>query len=651
MNPLFQQSAARGSPVKTTRKSRKVVPLACFCLLVGTSTLAAAPTATEHTFVHKPDALLQIDLSRPSVIEKIVDSWKGEIPAAQISSFRSKLSGLRADQLLAANVSGSFDTVLAIVHHHESSLSLLSNAIQASTVQIPTVDLAKAAGDSAGDLVYTPIAPCRIVDTRSATGSSIPNPMQGNVAYAIKTHSSTGFTSLGGSVSDCGIPATGDVRAVVVNVSVLQQPGLPNFSAYLAISESNVVATLLSNSTINFNANQAAGSSVVVKTNSAGVVYMGLPSSVRTNVVLEVTGYFMPPNRDGNGLRVINNNTTAPTVVNGAAGNIASASGSTIAGGGITSAITACHDQPAGGTRTCANITDAADSTIGGGFAHEMSSVANSATIAGGQGNTIKAAGGAIGGGFENSVYGGNSAIAGGFRNFAGGNASTVAGGSSNRALGAASTVPGGRGNFADADDSFAAGRRAKATATGQFVWADGTDLDFNPAANLSFGGVVANTFSVRARGGVEFASAVNLATGDVTAGCYISSGGTGWNCASDQNAKYSIDRVSVSDVLDKLMSIPISTWSMNETTVKQMGPMAQDFYNVFSLGLSDRSINSVDAQGVAFAAIQGLNHKISAEAAKSKAKDVKIKALEDKVAEIGVLKSQLVSLKKRLGL
>lgn len=41
------------------------------------------------------------------------------------------------------------------------------------------------------------------------------------------------------------------------------------------------------------------------------------------------------------------------------------------------------------------------------------------------------------------------------------------------------------------------------------------------------------------------------------------------------------------------------------------IGPMAQDFNAAFQLGESDRAITTVDADGVALAAIQGLNQKL----------------------------------------
>ncbi|MBK8506202.1 MAG: hypothetical protein IPL46_30770 [Saprospiraceae bacterium] len=43
-----------------------------------------------------------------------------------------------------------------------------------------------------------------------------------------------------------------------------------------------------------------------------------------------------------------------------------------------------------------------------------------------------------------------------------------------------------------------------------------------------------------------------------------------------------------------------------NETTT-HIGPMAQDFYQAFGLGVDSTSIAVLDAKGVAFAAIQAL--------------------------------------------
>jgi hypothetical protein len=44
---------------------------------------------------------------------------------------------------------------------------------------------------------------------------------------------------------------------------------------------------------------------------------------------------------------------------------------------------------------------------------------------------------------------------------------------------------------------------------------------------------------------------------------------------------------------------------------VRHLGPMAQDFRSALGLGDDDRTYYAVDAQGVALAAIQGLNRLV----------------------------------------
>jgi hypothetical protein len=89
--------------------------------------------------------------------------------------------------------------------------------------------------------------------------------------------------------------------------------------------------------------------------------------------------------------------------------------------------------------------------------------------------------------------------------------------------------------------------------------------------------------------------------TGSVTA--------TAFNPSSDRHIKENFGKVNRSSVLDRLSRIPISTWNfIGDDGALHMGPMAQDFYAAFGLGMDDKHISTVDADGVAFAAIQELN-------------------------------------------
>lgn len=86
----------------------------------------------------------------------------------------------------------------------------------------------------------------------------------------------------------------------------------------------------------------------------------------------------------------------------------------------------------------------------------------------------------------------------------------------------------------------------------------------------------------------------------------------TAFNPSSDRNLKENFAAIDQKTVLQRLASLPISTWNFieNDNKTKHMGPMAQDFYAAFGLGADDKHISTVDADGVAFAAIQELNNR-----------------------------------------
>jgi hypothetical protein len=82
---------------------------------------------------------------------------------------------------------------------------------------------------------------------------------------------------------------------------------------------------------------------------------------------------------------------------------------------------------------------------------------------------------------------------------------------------------------------------------------------------------------------------------------------------ASDRNIKREIVAADVEAVLTGLRALPISTWSYRAepSTVRHLGPMAQDFHATFGLGADDRTYDAVDGHGVALAAIQALDQQM----------------------------------------
>jgi hypothetical protein len=126
----------------------------------------------------------------------------------------------------------------------------------------------------------------------------------------------------------------------------------------------------------------------------------------------------------------------------------------------------------------------------------------------------------------------------------------------------------------------------------------------------------------------------------------------------SDRNAKTAVQAVDGREVLKKIASLPLSTWQYKTQDAKfrHMGPMAQDFYAAFQLGESDKGIDTVDADGVALAAIQGLNTLLVESEAKAAARlderDREMAKLRsDKDREIELLRSESTAQKTRVAL
>jgi len=73
-------------------------------------------------------------------------------------------------------------------------------------------------GDSQADLVYTPVTPCRIIDTRLAGG-----PIAGGTTRDFRV-TGTDLSAQGGSATGCGIPS-GPATAAVINFVAVTPAG------------------------------------------------------------------------------------------------------------------------------------------------------------------------------------------------------------------------------------------------------------------------------------------------------------------------------------------------------------------------------------------------------------------------------------------
>ncbi len=269
----------------------------------------------------------------------------------------------------------------------------------------------------------------------------------------------------------------------------------------------------------------------------------------------------------------------------------------------------------------------------GGGSIGRSNRVTDSTgTVGGGENNqagdnggtTLDKAYATVGGGFNNSATGSGATIGGGSGNIASGISAFIGCGESNRASGDYAVVVGGAENRAGGKASFAAGSYARAMHDGCFVWVDSSETDTSSTA--------ANQFRVRSSGGIWFYSS----TGNV--GATLAAGSGTWTSISDRNEKENFSPVNCGEVLDKVSKLPVSTWNYKtqDPSIRHMGPMAQDLYAAFGMGESDTGITTLDADGIALAAIQGLNQRL----------DETTQRMADKDREIAALREELEALK-----
>jgi PEP-CTERM motif-containing protein len=275
-----------------------------------------------------PSALLTIDQYRATVVERIVGEWgdrlarsNAGISAAQL---RQILSGLRSDHLQAASLAGSVeglrDVVSGALAHTDAAVS-------------PTLMHTKSLVDIADDLVYMPVVPCRIVDTRSGAGGIfLPTNQRNWLVY-----SPSGFASQGGSGTNCGIP----VRpvAVMVNTALANTVGGPEFFTLWPFNKARPNASTL---TWLGSGQQPANAAIVPLCTSNCTSDFSAYASGQTHAIIDVLGYFERPTNFG-GTRAFTglNATDGGGGSNTASGDYSTAAGGlqNAAGGGIYSTV------------------------------------------------------------------------------------------------------------------------------------------------------------------------------------------------------------------------------------------------------------------------------------------------------------------------
>ncbi len=161
--------------------------------------------------------------------------------------------------------------------------------VKVSGDQVTATAAAPTLGDPQSDLIFVPVAPCRIIDTRLAGGA-----IAANATRAFKVAGTTGFDTQGGNSGGCGIPqgATTPMAAAVVINFVAVGPAGPGDLRAWPFGQTKPLAAVVNYANVT-GLNIANGIVVPIAGVSSQADDLNVSTDVSaTHLVADVTGYF-----------------------------------------------------------------------------------------------------------------------------------------------------------------------------------------------------------------------------------------------------------------------------------------------------------------------------------------------------------------------
>jgi hypothetical protein len=188
-------------------------------------------------------------------------------------------------------------------------------ALPTGRVVTPSATGPATLGALSNDLVYTPVAPCRILDTRSTAAGAIAQ----DSSRSFVAINASNFTSQGGSATNCGTLGL-SASAVAVNFTVVS----PAVQGYITVYPYGNAKPLAAN--LVFSAGSLLSNSAITQIpNPLSSFDFTVYASAQTHVVADIVGYFAPPVATGLQCTDTANTTVASIVAGGTANAVAPA--------------------------------------------------------------------------------------------------------------------------------------------------------------------------------------------------------------------------------------------------------------------------------------------------------------------------------------
>jgi hypothetical protein len=251
-----------------TRWTRAAVALTV--VMVGPSISEGSPILPD-----EPEAVLaaarqekrrEIAADKAGYAAALVTRWEpaareaGRWDASYAADLLASLVRLDPESLLAAGEASSYPAFLRVLAAGPNSL-----------------------GQNFQDLVYTPIAPCRIVDTRRAAEGAL----AAGVARTFEVDSGN-LLGQGGSPVGCGIPLA--VAQAVEMTIIAVEPAGPGYLTAWGLGAQPATSVL------NYAGGDVVADTAIVPVVPGGGPDFSLSSRATTHVVVDVLGYFAAAN-------------------------------------------------------------------------------------------------------------------------------------------------------------------------------------------------------------------------------------------------------------------------------------------------------------------------------------------------------------------
>lgn len=224
---------------------------------------------------------------RGQLVHQIVMKWGNHVQEAYRADVRNWTGAMaptfakaKIDTLQRAANATSFDAMNdLLLADGNAPASVKANAAK-------TQISARSLGDISTDLVFVPISPCRLFDTRVVGGAIAANTVRSFDVTAVSDYSFQG-----GSASNCnGAGAAGSFAAAAINFTVVTPSGAGYITAFPFGGTQPLAAT------VNYTAGSIVGNlATVALDQGASANEVSVYSFAQTHVVADIVGYFINP--------------------------------------------------------------------------------------------------------------------------------------------------------------------------------------------------------------------------------------------------------------------------------------------------------------------------------------------------------------------